>query len=395
MKFAVAGALLSLFAANGIADSAEVERMIAEMRQSGASVRTSVDTGRGLVMVGVGRAQYKPESVNMCREAARIDAIREVTGALKTAFHSKTVAALNMEESGGTSKTEMFFSSFSESSIDQVVKGAQVLSSGKNEQGEMEVIVMLSSKLKDASDVLLVMQKKWGDNGVVSAVGIDEDRHLAEQDALRSAVEQVAGTLVIGKVAVNEREELHKRLSTTAGALVDEYRIVRETKVDAEFNVEIVARVSKRKLYDSYRSYFKCLDNPKFFIEATDPALARAFTKHFVDKGFSITEDVDEAQYKIKLDGRFRERTNPVTGNPGTMLALTVEIVSVDGSTVLMRMNEKQAKDSDVLTREQRTDAVCERIFEKLKQQLDQAIHNMVIRMLDDDHTKATIRLDS
>lgn len=375
--------------------SPEVEKLIAEMKESGASVRTLIKGSQGLVMVGIGRTQYKRGAVNKCREIARIEAVKEVTGALKTAFKAKTVASLNLEVSGETSKTEMFVSSLTESSIDQMVKGVQVVSSGKNESDEMEVVVLLSSAFRDASDALLAMQEKWGDSGVVKAVGVDEDRYLAERDALRSAVEQVAGTMVVGKVAVNEREEMHKRLATTAGALVDEYRILKETKVEATFNVEIVARVSKRKLYDSYRSYFKCLDNPKFCIEATDSALARAFTQHFVDKGFAITENVDEAQYKIKLDGRFRERTNPVTGNPGTMLALTVEIVSLDGSTVLMRMNEKQAKDSDILTREQRTDAVCERIFEKLKQQLDQEIHNMVIRMLDDDHAKSTIRLDS
>ena len=374
--------------------SPEVEKLIVEMKESGASVRTLIQGGQGLVMVGIGRTQYKRGAVNKCREIARVEAIREVSGALKTAFKAQTIASLNLEVSGETSKAEMFVSSLSEASIDQMVKGIQVISSGKNESDEMEVVVLLSSVFHDASDVLSAMQEKWGDKGVVKAVGIDEDRYLAERDALRSAVEQVAGTMVVGKVSVNEREELHRRLATTAGALVDEYRIVRETKVEATFNVEIVARVSKRKLYDSYRSYFKCLDNPKFCIEATNSALVRAFTQHFVDKGFTITEKADEAQYKIKLDGRFRERTNPVTGNPGTMLALTVEIVSVDGSTVLMRMNEKQAKDSDVLTREQRTEAVCERIFEKLKQQLDQAIHNMVIRMLDDGHAKSTIRFD-
>ena len=374
--------------------SPEVEKLIVEMKESGASVRTLIQGGQGLVMVGIGRTQYKRGAVNKCREIARVEAIREVSGALKTAFKAQTIASLNLEVSGETSKAEMFVSSLSEASINQMVKGIQVISSGKNESDEMEVVVLLSSVFHDASDVLSAMQEKWGDKGVVKAVGIDEDRYLAERDALRSAVEQVAGTMVVGKVSVNEREELHRRLTTTAGALVDEYRIVRETKVEATFNVEIVARVSKRKLYDSYRSYFKCLDNPKFCIEATNSALVRAFTQHFVDKGFTITEKADEAQYKIKLDGRFRERTNPVTGNPGTMLALTVEIVSVDGSTVLMRMNEKQAKDSDVLTREQRTEAVCERIFEKLKQQLDQAIHNMVIRMLDDGHAKSTIRLD-
>ena len=189
---------------------------------------------------------------------------------------------------------------------------------------------------------------------------------------------------------------MHKRLATTAGALVEEYRITKETKVEAEFRVEILARVNKRKLYDSYRSYFKCLDNPTFCIVATDQVLIRHFSQFFADKGFTLTNDPSDCQYLIKLDGRFRDRPTP--GNPqsmGTMLSLNIEIVSVDGTKTLLTMNERQAKDSEILTRDQRMEEVARRIFNKLETRLHKAIQDMVVRMLDEADTQAAPVVES
>jgi hypothetical protein len=301
-----------------------------------------------------------------------------------------------MSATDDSSEAKAFVSSITESSIDQLVKGIQVVSSGKNAEGEMEVAVYLTSKMADHTSTLLEMQKQWGSSGVVKAVGMGMERRVAEMNALRSAVEQVAGTLVVGKVSMNEREELHKRLATSAGALVEEYRVISETKVEMEFRIEIVARVSKRKLYDSYKSYFKTLDNPVFYIEATDRALSRNFTQFFIDKGMQISENRDVAQYVIRLDGKYRDRPTPGNADSmGTMMSLAIEIVSIDGTRVLLKMNEKKAKDSEVLSREQRIEEVSRTIFEKIHKRLHQAIHDMVIKMIDDADITSVETFDS
>ena len=373
-----------------------VAALIAEMRETGSTVRGGVSPELGLFVVGIGHARYREDDVSLSREIAEANAKKQLTSALEQSFKAKDVVALQMTVENDKAEASAYVSSLTESSVNQLLKGLQMASSGKNAQGEMEVVMYLTAKMLDRTPDLVAAQLQWGDKGVVAAVGIDVERTIAEKNALRSAVEQVAGTLVVGKVSVNEREEMHKRLATTAGALVEEYRITKETKVEAEFKVEILARVNKRKLYDSYRSYFKCLDNPTFRIVATDQALIRQFSQFFADKGFSLTNDPSECQYLIKLDGRFRDRPTP--GNPqsmGTMLALNIEIVSVDGTKTLLTMNERQAKDSEVLTREQRIEEVSRRIFNKLETRLHQAIQDMVVRMLDEADTQAAPVVDS
>ena len=377
---------------------APVVELLKEMRETGATVRGGVSPELGVFIVGIGRARYRPGAVGRCREVAQLHAVKEITSALQASFKAHDVAALQMTTDGNSSEAKAFVSSITESSISQLVKGVQVISSGKTAEGEMEVAVYTTSKLQDQSSALLNAQMKWGDKGVVLAVGISQDRVSAERNALRSAVEQVAGTLVVGKVSVNEREEMHKRLATTAGALVEEYRIVKETTVNAEFRIEVLARVNKRKLYDNYRSYFKSLENPAFYIDSTDDGLVRAFRPFFVEKGFTIVDSPENCQYLIQLDGRFTDRKTP--GNPastGTMLDLSIKVISsrVQGEKVLLSMTEKQAKDSEVLTAEQRRMEVARRIFNKLETRLHKAIQDMIIRMLDEADTQAAPEMDS
>ena len=373
-----------------------VAALISEMREAGATVRGGVSSELGFFIVGIGHSRYREDDVPLSREIAEANAKKQLASALEQSFRAKDVVALNMTVENDKAEVSAFVSSLTESSVNQLLKGLQTASSGKNAQGEMEVAMYLTAKMQDRTSDLVRAQMQWGDKGVVAAVGVDVERNVAEKNALRSAVEQVAGTLVVGKVSVNEREEMHKRLATTAGALVEEYRITKETKVEADFRVEILARVNKRKLYDSYRSYFKCLDNPTFCIVATDQALIRQFSQFFVDKGFSLTNDPADCQYLIKLDGRFRDRPTP--GNPqsmGTMLSLNIEVVSVDGAKTLLTMNDRQSKDSEILSREQRVEEVSRRIFDKIESRLHKAIQDMVVRMLDDADAQAVPVMDS
>ncbi len=375
----------------------EVSRLVSEMRETGSTCRAGVSSELGVFVVGVGKARYRENDLAYSREIAEINAKKQVTSFLHQSFKAKDVAHTELvADAAGRTTATAFFSSHSESEINQIMKGWQIVSSGRNGEGQMEVVGFVTSKKSDQANALAVAQLTWGDRGVVAAAGVDVDRMLAEKNALRSAVEQVAGTLVVGKVSVNEREELHKRLATTAGALVEEYRVTRETKVEAGFRVEILARVSKKKLYDNYRSYFKCLDDPVFCLVATDASLIRQFKQFFTEKGLRLTNKSEEAQYFIKLDGWFRDRPTP--GNrhsEGTMLDLRISIEAVDGSRTLLTMNETQAKDSVVLTAEQRREEVARRIFEKLEMRLHKALQEMVARMLDDADEKSTIKVDA
>ena len=357
----------------------EVEAAMAGMNASKAESAIGYADDSGVFVVCVGR-DAGSDGVEASRERARLAAV----GAVASVLGNRTKSALQLSTSENGDEIREFFSSLTETTVDVCLKGVRVLRVGKDAEGETVVVVAATARAVDASVRLRQAMDDAGEAGVVIAVGVDPVRAVAERNALRSAVEQVAGTMVAGRVSVTEKENLHKRLATTAGALVDEYRIVRESRSNADYTVEIAARVSKRAVYDSYRSFFKAIDNPTFIVESDECSLKQAFTRYFVDKGFNLTERRDLAHYVIRLDGRFSERPNPVTGKEGTMLALSVSVVSTDGRTVLLQLTERKAKDSEVLDRAQRIQAVSRMIFEKIRSRLDEKIHDMVIRMLDE-----------
>jgi len=376
----------TLHTVNAIAAPGSVEALASEMLASGANVQMSYSAETGVFIVGVGRsapAQDTPKARNNARERAEIAAKHEIASFLGTKVESNVEMSSRENTASGRNELVEFYSSLTKASVDQFLKGLQMLSASTGRDGEVVVVMFATAKTQNAPDAWVHAESATA-KGTVSAIGIDIDRGVAEKKALVSAIEQVAGTMVAGKMTVTDKEEMHKRLSTSAGALVEEYRIVKETKVEAEYRIEVVAKVSRRKIYESYRSFFKTLNDPVFVIIASDAALNRSFTQYFVDKGMNITEQADSADYVIRLNGSFTERMNPVTGAPGTMLSLSVEIVSADRKTVLLKMTEKKSKDSEVLSRKQREEEVCRAIFDKIHGRLDEALHRMVIKMLDD-----------
>ena len=382
MKFIWLLSTVVLFMSNGWAMlrfENEVESAINKLDASNAESVIGFADDSGVFIICVGRDSGR-DGVDASRERARLSAINAVASVLG----NKTKSLLQMATTENGNEVKEFFSSLSETTVETCLKGVRVLRVGKNAEGETIVIVVATAKAGDASIRLQQAMAGAAEKGVVLAVGVDSSRANAEKNALRSAVEQVAGTMVAGKVSMTEKEDLHKRLATTAGALVEEYRITKESRTDADFKVEIAARVSKRAIYDSYRSFFKAIDNPTFYVESNENSLKQAFTQYFIDKGFNLTERQNLAHYVIRLDGKFTERPNPITDKQGTMLSLSVSVVSTDGKTILLQLTERKSKDSDVLTREQRIEAVSNMIFKKIKNQLDEKIHDMVIRMLDE-----------
>ena len=365
----------------------EIRDAIRELRETEGVSIAGRSAEAGIFVVGIGRCsieETKRKSVSTAQKVANTRLKEVIASFFGTQIESTKTYSYEEKTNGDKDEVNEYFASLTKSQVKQLLKGIQFAEQHTTQDGVVEVVGFVTSRMMDASGELEGAQKAWGDRGVVKATGVDSDRRKAEQEALRSAVEQVAGTLVVGKTTLNEEDDLRSRLATTASALVEEYRILEEKFQDGQYFVVVAARVSKRKIYESYRSYFKALDNPTFYLNASDRELADAFKRYFIDKGVAITENLSEANYVIRLTGRFVERKNPVLDSMGTTLTITLEVCSTDGKTTLFQLPTKRfSKDSEILTQEQRRDEVANRAFRDLKTELDEAVHQMVIRMLD------------
>lgn len=366
----------------------EVEKLAAEMAESGAEVRSAYCDRLGVFIVAIGRVSLSDGSAqarDKARTIARMNAKDAISGFVGNKI--KTSATMTSAESTSGDKTEEseYFSKMTAAESEAFLKGLQTLWA-KSDGKQVEFAVYITAKTQDASQMLKDAVDAMGEKGTVRAVGVDSQWSKAEQKALRSAVEQVIGTLVVGKASVKDGDELKSKLGETSAGLVEEYRIAGDEKLAGDFKVTVLAKVSKKKIYENYSSYFKALSNPVFFIRSTDKELVDSFTQYFINKGVRLTADPEKAHYYIDLDGKFTERANPLTGKMGTMLSVSVEVREAgDGSRVLMKLPRKTAaKDSAVLTKEQRQEAVAKTVFSKIKDDLDRAFHDMVARMLDE-----------
>lgn len=367
---------------------AEIQAAIRELWEDDGISAADYTEETGVFVVGIGRCLIE-ETKNKTRDEAHKMAkmrLQEMFAAfLGTRISSAKKYRYEENTNGVTTKINEFFSLLTETQVEQLLKGVQLVEQRVSSEGVVEVAGYMTSRMIDASRELEEAQDAWGERGVVRATGVDSDRKKAEQEALRSAVEQVVGTMVVGKTTLNEKNDLNARLATSATALVDEYRVLEEAYREGQYFVVVAARVSKRKLYDSYRSYFKALNDPTFYLHTSDHELANAFKRYFVDKGVTITENAEDADYMIRLMGRFVERKNPILETMGTTLTISLEVCSADGRKILFQLPSKRfSKDSEVLTQAQRRDEVANRAFRDLKVELDEAFHQMVIRMLDD-----------
>ena len=355
-----------------------------EMCENGADVQAGSTPELGVFVVGIGRVPMG-ENLDQTREAARLGAVHAISAFVGTSFSGSSTVEERASVSQGNAEVESFFTKRSQSEAKAFLGGIQTLSARRNEHGSMEVVAYTAQRSPQVAEAQRVLAQASELQGAVIATGYGTDRAAAEKRALASAVDQVVGTMIIGKTAVNERMELTAKLSSSAQGLVESYRVVRETHEEQQFCVVVAAKVSKRKVYENYRAYFKHLDNPVFYLRASDADLANAFEQYFLDKGVRLTRNLASAHYIISVDGQYTLRPSPITGAPGVVLSARVEVCSRDGQRVLMSLPpQRAAKDSRVLTLAQMTEEVSQRVFGKLKPALDEAFHKMVVTLLDD-----------
>ena len=264
------------------------------------------------------------------------------------------------------------------------IRAAQMV--GQVCQGEDTYLILVSfEKADEQADALRRAMEQMGDQNVVRASGIAVARDTALQKALRNAVEQVLGTLVVG-YAKHTNQQFENRLFSGANGVVEEYRLLGEDNENGLVRVDIVAKVARKKLLDNYRNYMRFLGNPYFYVHSNSEQLEVRFNQFFLDLGIRTTPDPNNAAFIIQCDGQFVPITHPVNQRKGIQLSLSFRIHAADGSDALLSMTNDPRKSACFVGQNpQRQMEICaQKAFEQMKQPLHLKIQEMVSRMLSD-----------
>ena len=320
---------------------------------------------------------------------AVLDAKKKITAFVKgeTVSASTSLEARSVETSNNGEKVRQSYKKFEKkikTKVDALVKGIKVV--GQVTVKEKSYVVCLTcEKFEDQTAALEKAQAQYGDEGVVVSVGEASSLDLAKQKAIRGAVEQVLGTVVVGYDKMSTKSEFKSKVFSGTDGVVEKYRILSETDVEIGKRVEIVAKVSKKSLLDNYSNYMKFLGDPAFYIESNSPDLESHFTEFFTDMGIRIAPNPEVASYVIGCAGTFRTLKHPTDDDrTGVQLSLRFRVMEINGTESLIDMKNDPRKSACFVGSDpERQKEICAaKAFKQMKKPLHEKIQAMVGKLV-------------
>jgi len=243
------------------------------------------------------------------------------------------------------------------------------------------LVCMTCEKFEDQTEALQKAQAEYGEEGVVVSVGEANNHDIALQKAIRGAVEQVLGTVVVGYDKLGTKKDFQSQVFSGTNGVVETYRILSEVEVSHGTRVEIVAKVSKQNLLDNYANYMKFLGNPGFYIKSNSPNLESYFTDFFTELGIRITPNPEEATYIVFCSGEFRAITHPIeTERQGVQLSLRFTIRDAQGKESLIDIKNDPRKSACFVGNDySRQMEICAgKAFKQMKNPLHKKIQTLI-----------------
>lgn len=378
---------------------AAVDAAIKQMQADEADVRAGFDKGVGVFVVASGTADITGSKAK-AKTVARVNAVQRLGEFLGSQISAASRHETSEATVNGQTEVNEFFSSVSEVQVKQLLKGVQDY--GFDSDGDtVTAIVYLTTKAQDKRAELEAAMNAMGDEGTVKAVGEGRTHDIAVQLALRSAVEQVVGTMVVGETKVTDNEAVRNKIFSGAEGFVDEYRIISETTLTIGTRIEIVAKVSKKKLLDSYRTYLKALGDPVFCIECAssdsdkeDVQISARFAQFFRKLGLKISKTREGADYLIKARGSYRRVPNPMDEKEVfTQYSMSIKVLAHGGEELLSLVNDPRKSAVSLGDPEREREICAEKAFKQMEKPVHEAINSMIARMMA-DHTDNLMNSD-
>lgn len=390
--------MISLFALMGCGMSAfadipaAVKATWAEMKSAGIEQRAGYDKKLGVYVVAKGEAEITGSKAK-AKTVARANALENLAGFFGTQIDSATTTETTEVAVGEESEIREFFAKTTKTQVKQLLKGVQDLE--MDDDGDtMTSWIYLTTKAQDKSADLEQAMQALGDEGTVKAVGEAGTHQNAVQVALRAAVEQVVGTMVIGETKITDNESVRNKIFSGAEGFVDTYRITEELEITVGWRVTVVAKVSKKKILDSYRVYLKALGDPVFYLKCTstdsdgeDKQIAARFGQFFRKLGFKIAKTPESADYVINAKGSYRRVKNPMDEDQVfTQYSMVINVLSKTGEELLSLPNNPKKSAVCINNPERERELCAEKAFKQMEKPVHEAINAMVARMMA-DHT--------
>ncbi|MCQ2389967.1 MAG: hypothetical protein MJ240_00975 [Kiritimatiellae bacterium] len=371
-----------------------------QMKSDGVEQRAGFDKALGVFIVAKGEGAITGSKAK-AKIVARANALENMAGFFGIQIESASQHQISESSAGEQSEIREFFSKTTKTQVKQLLKGVQDLS--MDDDGDTMVSwIYLTTKAQDKSKELQSAMTAMGDEGTVRAMGEANSHPNAVQMALRAAVEQVVGTMVVGETKIADNESIRNKIFSGAEGFVDTYRITEEVEITAGWRITVIAKVSKKKILDSYRVYLKALGDPVFYLKCMssdsdqeDEQIAVRFGQFFRKLGFKISKTQEGADYVINAYGEYRRVKNPIDEDQTfTQYSMTIKVLSKTGEELLALPNNPRKSAVCINNPEREREICAEKAFRQMEKPVHEGINAMIARMMA-DHTEKLMDSDN
>ena len=324
-------------------------------------------------------------TVNEASAIAEIRAKKAIAGFLGSNISAQEKVFMESGSKNGVEYLVQFSRSVQNINIDQFLRGV-VLLDQKADGDRLQAAYYVTGKLQDSS-AELEKQLHAAPPGTVRAIGyslvvnsqIGRARQKALQTALRNAVEQVMGTMVIGQSQLmNNEKAKSKVISQTVGA-IKKYRIVREGMVGTNYQVIINAQVEKEHIIDNYAALIRSMGNPPFYVETVDPDLKTAFEGFLANLGFLVTPHKNDAAFIFDANCQYLGVNDDYYGQ-GIQIDLELRLQDIRGGGQLFSIHNTPRLTSTYSgTFHQIRQSAASKAFKTMKKQLHEKLNKVVM----------------
>ncbi len=321
-------------------------------------------------------------------EAADIAAIRaknQIVSYMGSSVSAQEELIYTEETVDGKAVAKEFFKSIQRVDVNQFLRGVTIFKQ-EVKDGKLVAAFYVTGKLIDAS-VALEKQLRSAPPGTVRAIGfciiengkIAPAKRKALQGALRNAVEQVMGTMVVGQSQLMDNEKAKSKVISQTAGNIKQYRIVKEGQTGNNYQVIVNAQVDEKHILDNYAALVRSMGNPGFFIKTIDPDLQYALAEFFNDLGFFVTSNQNEAHFIVDADCKYLAITDDHYGN-GIQIDVGLRLYDTKSNQQLLIVrNTPRLTSTYSGTFHQIRQSAAKKAFKTMKKQLHEKLNKVVM----------------
>lgn len=381
--------LVQLYAAS--AGGSEIKSHAADLASSGGGVRSGVDQVDGTYLVAV----IPVEDGNL--EFAQIEAKKTVAEYFGAEIDSEE-ELIEWESLLVTDDKEVYRAGSDWRSrvsvlISESVKGMCFV--GMLEESKRDYVYYVISEASIATSKKLVTQMQGSDarkSGIVevSSIGLagrdpqkpDAAKKQAVTMALTSAVEQVAGVLIVSTSIASDEVSFYKYATTRTFGVIDSYEVLEVIETQESVTARVHVKVAVGRLLDDYTAISRSADMPGILIKAPSSVILAKLQDALANFGFNVVTDDSESTYLLKCEADITAINHPVERISGDRVQLTMEFTrSTDESRLFSLTNNPRVATSFAQNPEVRRSEALGKAFGSMQEDLHERLNDVFARV--------------